>query len=140
MVDMGKGFGERIASGALFQRLKDRAVAYAKDPDKLRDVLSRASSKANAAGSGGVLGEIRDSLLTLLRLLRAYVRGDYRQVPAKSLVLIIAGVLYFLTPVDLIPDFIVGLGFVDDVAILAWVVNAVKNVLADFKTWESTAT
>ena len=134
---MSKGFGERIARGALFQRLKDKAVAYAKDPDKLRDVLTRATSKASAAGGRGVLAEIGDSLLTLLRLLRAYARGDYRQVPAKSLVLIIAGVLYFLAPIDLIPDFIVGLGFVDDVAILAWVVNSVKNVLADFNAWET---
>ena len=134
---MGKGLGDRIAQGALFQRLKDRAIAYARDPDKLRDVLNRATSKAQAAGGRGVLAEVWDSLLTLLRLLRAYAKGDYRQVPGKSLILIIAGVLYFLTPIDFIPDFIVGLGFIDDVAILAWVANAVRNVLADFQAWET---
>jgi len=77
------------------------------------------------------------SLRALLRLLRAYVKGEYRNVPPKSLILIVAGILYFLMPIDVIPDFIVGLGFIDDAAVLAWVVSTVKTVLDDFVMWEA---
>jgi uncharacterized membrane protein YkvA (DUF1232 family) len=134
---MASGFGSRIARGRLFARLKEQAAAYVRDPERLRGLLARATAKANAAGGRGALAEVWESLLTLFRLLRAYARGDYRNVPGKSLVLIVAAVLYFLMPIDLIPDVIVGLGFVDDVAILAWVVSTVSGVLEDFRKWEN---
>ena len=134
---MGSGFGSRIARGRLFERLKSQAAVYVRDPERLKDLIARAAAKANTGAGHGVLDEIRESLLTLFRLLRAYARGDYRNVPGKSLVLIIAAILYFLMPVDLIPDVIIGVGFVDDVAILTWVVKTVSGVLADFRSWES---
>lgn len=133
---MARGLGERIASGRLFRRLKMQAMAYARDPQKLRDIVAHATRKADASGRSGPLGEVWEGLRTLFRLLRAYAKGDYRQVPTATIVLVLAAVLYFLTPVDLIPDFIFGLGFVDDVAIVTWVLAAAKTVLDDFTAWE----
>jgi uncharacterized membrane protein YkvA (DUF1232 family) len=50
---------------------------------------------------------------------------------------IIAGILYFVLPIDVIPDFIVGAGLLDDVAVLTWVLNSVRPVLDDFGEWEA---
>jgi uncharacterized membrane protein YkvA (DUF1232 family) len=129
--------GNRIVRGALFAQLKDKAFAYLKDPDKLRDLTRQVGSKAEASAGRGALAGVFQSLMALVRLLRAYVKGEYRQVPPKSLILIIAGVLYFLMPVDVIPDFFVGLGYIDDAAVLAWVVSTVKSALDDFTRWEA---
>ena len=134
---MDKGFGGRIARGVLFARLKENASAYLRDPDKLRDLVQKAKGKAEAAGASGPLKDMWQSLLSLLRLLRAYASGQYRNVPAKSLVLIVAGILYFVMPIDLIPDFVVGIGFLDDAAVLAWVVSSVRTVVTDFEKWEA---
>ena len=134
---MAGKLGSRIVRGALFAQLKEKAVGYLKDPDKLRDLTRRATSKADASARTGALSGVFQSLRALLRLLRAYVKGEYRNVPPKSLILIVAGILYFLMPVDVIPDFIVGLGFIDDAAVLAWVVSTVKTVLDDFVMWEA---
>lgn len=134
---MDNGFGGRIARGALFTRLKDKASAYLRDPDKLRDLVQKAKGKADAAGASGPLKDMWGSLVALLRLLRAYASGQYRNVPAKSLILIVAGILYFVMPIDVIPDFIIGLGFLDDAAILAWVANSVRTVVSDFERWEA---
>lgn len=134
---MDKGFGGRIARGALFARLKEKALAYLREPDKLRALLQQAKGKADAAGGSGALKDMWQSLLALLRLLRAYASGDYRNVPPKSLILMVAGLLYFVMPIDVIPDFIVGLGFVDDAAVLAWVLSTVRTVVSDFERWES---
>jgi uncharacterized membrane protein YkvA (DUF1232 family) len=134
---MDKGFGGRIAQGALFARLKENASAYLRDPEKLRDLVQKAKGKADAAGATGPLKDMWQSLLSLIRLLRAYASGQYRNVPAKSLVLIVAGILYFVMPIDVIPDFVIGLGFLDDAAVLAWVVSSVRNVVSDFEKWES---
>jgi uncharacterized membrane protein YkvA (DUF1232 family) len=134
---MNSGFGSRIARGALFTHLKDKASAYLRDPDKLRDLVQQARSKADASGGSAALREMWQSFLSLLRLLRAYGSGQYRNVPAKSLILIVAGVLYFVMPVDVIPDFVIGIGFLDDAAVLAWVVSSVRTVVTDFEKWES---
>jgi uncharacterized membrane protein YkvA (DUF1232 family) len=134
---MAGKLGSRIVRGALFAPLKDKAIGYLKDPDKLRDLTREASSKADASARTGALSAVFQSLRALLRLLRAYVKGEYRNVPPKSLILIVAGVLYFLMPIDVIPDFIVGIGFIDDAAVLAWVVSTVKTVLDDFVVWEA---
>ena len=135
---MGKTLlGERIARGSFFDHLLNRAREYARNPEKLSDLATKARKKADATATSGPLGEVRDVLTDYFRLLRAYAKGDYRQIPWQSLVLIVAGVLYFLSPLDVVPDFIVGLGFVDDVAVLAWVMRAVFRDLQAFRQWEA---
>ena len=134
---MHQGLGGRIVRGALFARLKDRAVEYLRDPDKLRDLVHRGSLKASEAGRAGAVGAFWDSLLRLFRLLRAYMKREYTNIPLHSLILIVAAVLYFVMPIDVIPDFLLGVGFLDDAAVVAWVVATVKKVLDDFARWES---
>lgn len=75
----------------------------------------------------------------MLRLIRAYHRGDYRSIRIANLVLIIGAVMYVLDPWDLIPDWIPGLGFVDDATILAFAVQKTRDTLDDFKAWETRA-
>jgi uncharacterized membrane protein YkvA (DUF1232 family) len=133
----GSGFGETIGRGAFFGRLKDKAKDYLNDPKKLKELIERARTKAKSAGRDGPLKPIMESVMALLRLLRAYWRGDYRQVPLPSLILIVAGVLYLVSPIDIIPDFLVGVGFVDDAAVLAWVIGQITTVLDEFLNWEA---
>ena len=71
----------------------------------------------------------------MLHLVQAWAGGAYSGVSKVNLVLIVGAVVYFLMPTDLIPDFIAGVGLLDDAAVIAWVVDAVKNELARFKAW-----
>jgi uncharacterized membrane protein YkvA (DUF1232 family) len=129
--------GQRIVGGSFFAGLWSRAAQYAKDPDTLTDLAKKAIKKAESTGRGGPLMDLWASLQTLLRLIRAYAKGEYRAVPSQKLVLIVAAILYFLTPIDVIPDFVIGLGYLDDAAVIAWVVNTVRSVLDDFLKWET---
>lgn len=134
---MSAGLGGRIVRGALFAKLMSRALELLKDPDRLRDLIQTVGAKADGLGGTGALQDVWRTLMSFLRLLRAYARRDYRNVPLKSLILIVAALLYFVLPIDVIPDFVVGLGFVDDAAVLAWVYTTVKKVVDDFLKWES---
>lgn len=131
-----EGFGRRIVSSAVFRRLKDRAIEYARNPDQLTDLVRRASRRAESAGRNGPITGVWDSLAAFFRLLRAYARREYTDIPPQRIVLIVAAVLYFVSPIDVIPDFVVGLGFIDDAAVIAWVFSTVKGVLDDFLRWE----
>ena len=76
-------------------------------------------------------------LLALCRLVAAWSSGEYRPLPWKSLVLALAGILYFLNPIDISPDVIPGIGFLDDAGILALIVNSIRNDLRRYLKWEA---
>ena len=73
----------------------------------------------------------------MLRLIRAYSRGEYRNVTESSLVVIVAAIIYLVNPLDLIPDAIPVLGFLDDATVLALAVRRTRQDLDDFMTWET---
>ena len=115
-------------------RFRSRAERDAVDPGRLRRLAGRAKEKMQEHGEQ--IGEIRDDLPVLLRVVRAYARGDYRRLPWRTLVTIVAGILYFVAPVDMIPDFIPVIGYVDDAAVIALVLRGVRSDLERFEVWE----
>ncbi|HYC86181.1 MAG TPA: YkvA family protein [Chryseosolibacter sp.] len=78
----------------------------------------------------------RDKFLVLGRMVKAYALGHYRDVPVKTILLIIAAVIYFISPVDLLPDLIPITGLSDDFGILLWVYNSVLGEIDKFLTGE----
>jgi uncharacterized membrane protein YkvA (DUF1232 family) len=79
----------------------------------------------------------RDKFLIFGRFCKAYALGHYRNVPLKTILIIIAAILYLVNPIDLIPDFI-PLGLTDDFAVLAWVYSSVTEEIDKFLEWERT--
>lgn len=87
------------------------------------------------ARKSGRLKLARNDLKLLQELLVAWVRGDYRGVSSQALLSVVAALLYFLAPVDLVPDWLLGVGFLDDLAVLAWVVRRWQSEIDAFKVW-----
>lgn len=71
----------------------------------------------------------------LVLMLRDYVHGTYRQVPFGSIAAVAAAVLYLACPVDSIPDFIPGLGYVDDAAVLMTCLRMVRVDIEAYREW-----
>ncbi|WP_313646644.1 YkvA family protein [Pseudomonas sp.] len=92
------------------------------------------------ARKGPKLGQLRDDVKLLQSLCLAWWRGEYRAISPKALVTIVAGLLYFVSPIDAIPDWILGVGFLDDIAVLGWVLKTVGDELARFKAWRDSQT
>ncbi|GAB5534402.1 MAG: hypothetical protein Rubg2KO_06510 [Rubricoccaceae bacterium] len=116
----------------LAQDQTDHAVD---EPGRLRALANRAGTKLSQ--QRGSLGSIRSDLPLLIRFVRAYVRGDYRRVPWKALVMAAGALAYFVMPADLIPDFFVGTGFLDDAAVIAYVIKTLRDDLKQFEAWET---
>lgn len=83
------------------------------------------------------MAQIQGDFRTMLRMVRAWAMREYRTVPWKTLVYIVAAIIYFVNPIDLIPDVLAGIGFIDDAAVAAAVVRAVHEQLHAFRDWES---
>ena len=110
------------------------AEELADNPSRLRAVIRRAQAQLREDRSR--LGSLRADLPRLLRLASAITRGEYRRLPWKAIAFVAAGLLYFVTPADLIPDFILGTGFLDDAVVVAYVMKAIRDDLARFEDWE----
>jgi len=83
---------------------------------------------------------VKEKFFTLGRLLRAYAQGDYREIPWKSLLMIVAAILYFINPIDIIPDLMPLVGLTDDFAVLFMVYRSVGADIDKFLSWEKSKT
>jgi uncharacterized membrane protein YkvA (DUF1232 family) len=124
----------RTVASAFFRRALERATRLVVSNQRLGRVLTAASVALR--GRGGALGAVRRDAQALVRMAREVVAGRYQALPERSLVAIIAGLLYFLDPLDLIPDFIPLVGFADDAAVLLWVASRLRKDLDAFLQWE----
>ncbi|MDP9268343.1 MAG: YkvA family protein [Acidobacteriota bacterium] len=77
-------------------------------------------------------------LSALLRLLRAWKNKTYTKLPKKTIIMVLAAVIYFVDPFDLIPDVIPILGYIDDAAVLGLVMASIRDDLERFQEWEGT--
>jgi uncharacterized membrane protein YkvA (DUF1232 family) len=111
-----------------------RAEALARNPKELLRFLTVAERRLDRANAGP-LTPVKQDLQTLLRLLRAYGEGSYREVSGKNLALAGLGLLYLVSPLDVVPDFLPG-GFTDDAAVIGFVLRKLRSELAAFETWE----
>ncbi len=82
------------------------------------------------------LRAVLDDLLTLIRLLHAWATGGYRAVPWRTLVVASAAVLYFVNPLDVIPDQLPGIGYLDDATVIATIAAMLRSDLERFARWE----
>ena len=119
-----------------FARAQKRARKLLTSPDDLRRLADRANSRQGGWPTSGPLAELATDLKALLRLIGAYARGDYRDVSLQSMVLIVGAILYVLTPIDVIPDFIPGIGLLDDAAVVTFVLRRVRDEIEVFLEWE----
>lgn len=126
----------RAIRSASFRKARSKAQAYARNPAKVKKLIEAAIHKSDGRRKGA-LSEIWDYLAAQIRLLGAYTRNDYRDVSWETLLLILAGLVYFVMPVDMIPDFIPVGGYFDDVAVISYVISSVKKELDQFMEWET---
>jgi uncharacterized membrane protein YkvA (DUF1232 family) len=112
---------------------KAQNLAHNKDQTQLK--IREAFDKATT--NKGALAEVWHKLQLLLGLTKDYANGSYLDVDRKTMVSIIAGLLYFISPIDLIPDFLVGIGLIDDAFIIGYIYSKVANELVKYEAWKN---
>ena len=123
---------------AEFAEAVKSAKSYVEDPERLRALFQEAAKEA-ASLPRDPFKETWPYFQTMLRLIRTYYQGDYRDVDESMSLVIIAAIIYVVNPLDLIPNAIPALGFLDDATVLALAVRRTRQTLDDFMTWETTA-
>ena len=104
--------------------------------DFTEDDLNRVHENAETAEKkSSHLGQQIESFRLTWSLLQDYWAGAYTAVPWKLTAAIGFAMAYLVSPLDVIPDFIL-FGFVDDAAVFGLVVSAFQSELEDYKEWK----
>ncbi|AMM51229.1 hypothetical protein TH61_08640 [Rufibacter sp. DG15C] len=128
---------KNVSESPLFKRILTKAEEYLKQPSRVKDLLNDAYQKATEKKDvGTIAGEAFESLMTLGRLIKAAVGGEYHGLPTRTIVGGVAVIIYFLMPIDIIPDWLPVVGFLDDISLLAWFMTSIKGELDKFQAWE----
>ncbi|MBS4172300.1 methyltransferase type 11 [Bacillus sp. FJAT-49736] len=89
-----KLFG-RIAYKLFFKEAKK----YMNEPNKTKFLLSRSERKA--LNHKLTLGNVWRKLSLLIQWLKSWVTGEYRNVPYKIIIMLIVGLIYFVSSIDI---------------------------------------
>jgi uncharacterized membrane protein YkvA (DUF1232 family) len=111
----------------------EEAEKLLKDEDRMERFLERLEQKLKKVP---VVGKKLSNIPMLVSLVRAYVQKDYQDIPVGSIIAIVSALIYFVSPIDLLPDSIPVLGYIDDAAVIAFVWNMVEDDVEEYKKWQ----
>lgn len=69
-------------------------------------------------------------------MIKDYYNRKYTTVPWYVISAIGGALLYVLSPIDLIPDFIPFVGYIDDAAVIAFCINRISAEVDKYKRWK----
>ena len=115
------------------RRLFERGVKNISESD-VEDVLRR---EEELRKKGHVLGDMLEQVKLLFQMIKDWKSGEYKDVPWKVISAIVFAIVYFLFPADAIPDFIPGIGWIDDVFVFSLVLKSFSSQIEAYRDWKN---
>ncbi|SMG38460.1 Uncharacterized membrane protein YkvA, DUF1232 family [Marivirga sericea] len=127
---MGKRLNYKNALKRASHILADKRLSKSLVTEAKATLTSRAKASEKIA-------QLKQKIFTLIRLVKAYTKGKYKEISLKSMLYTVGVLIYFITPTDIIPDFIPLSGYLDDASLILWLYNHLGQELQQFQAWES---
>ena len=118
------GFVSKFLSGNWMEKAK----LFALNPKKMKDLLLQLGKYISKNG----FSSAKETLVLMKDYLYDVTTGRYKDYDGKKLLIIVAAVIYVVTPIDMLPDFIPP-GFIDDLSIVAWAMKEAAEELEKYK-------
>lgn len=111
------------------------AYGILKNSKDISDLVDTASKEIDSGKKK--IGSIKSEISVIISMLQSWASGDYKQVPWTTVALCAGALIYFVNPLDAVPDIVPGFGLLDDATVIGFVVASVKEDLNKFKTRDS---
>ena len=126
-----------MAESLLYNRVLNRAKSAIQDNDRLRELLIGVGEKLVNVGDGtGESQSFVKLIKMLIRMISSHISGAYRSFSPLTLLMTVFSLIYFITPLDLIPDFVPALGFTDDLAVTVMIMKRFTEDIDKYREWE----
>lgn len=112
--------------------LKQKASSISIDTDRLKDLINKTIKKLEGNKE---LKSLIDDVKLLIQLVKDWMSGKYKEITPDTIIIILVGFIYLVSPIDLIPDFLIG-GFLDDAAVFAYILKRLASELEVYKEWK----
>lgn len=116
----------------IIKNLENKTDEIYRDNEMLRELIEAAKVKTKGNKQ---LMEIWDDLKILIELVKDWLKGDYVDLSKNTIIMVIIALIYLVSPIDLIPDFLPG-GYLDDILVIAYVVKKISGELEIYKEWK----
>ncbi len=114
-----------------------RESALRVDDSDVKSVLGKSEKILELLGRIPALDGFIEDVRTALSMIRDYVTGEYREVPWSSIAAIVGALIYLLNPMDLVPDMIPFVGFLDDAAVLKVAFDLIRQDLEKYRRFKN---
>lgn len=111
-----------------------KAVDILKNDQRVEDFLRQVEAKLRTIPK---IGDELAMIPIMASLIRSFVRGEYHQIPSGTIIAATGALIYFLSAVDLIPDVIAGLGYLDDISVIGVCIKLIKSDVDDYLEWRN---
>jgi uncharacterized membrane protein YkvA (DUF1232 family) len=127
---------DEITGSVAFRKATAEAESCVKDPKLLRRLFLDAIEKINHIPRGP-FAETWPYLMAMIRLIRAYHQREYQDISSPNLHIVVAAIIYFVSPFDVIPDSVPIFGHIDDALVVRLALRSVGADLDIFMAWET---
>lgn len=127
---------EKITKERAEEELKKRykkAKELLKDKEKIEKILKRTEDKLKEFP---IIGEKLSYVPTMISLVKSYIEKEYTDIPIGTIIAIVSALLYLLSTIDIIPDFIPVAGYFDDIAVMGVCLKLVESDINEYKMWK----
>lgn len=100
------------------------------------DMVMKNKEEIDKKLAGNGLKKYAEMGKIMFGMLKDYKKGDFKQVPWFTIAAVVFAMLYIFNPLDIVPDFIPGLGYVDDFAIFTIVLRFIETDLHAYLDWK----
>ncbi len=126
---------EDFRSNKRLGRYFSQAEKVIQEEGRVHELIRKATEKIEKLGRK-TFGDTWDEVLLVVEMIKSWAQGDYQDISKKSVIMMIAAIIYFVAPLDAVPDFLFGWGYLDDLAVLRLVFGQIKVEMEKFKDWK----
>ena len=133
---MNSRLNKKRALEEIQKRFK-KAEALLKDDVRMESFLEKIEKKIKWIP---FLAQEFKNIPTMVSMVRSYLRGNYTKILKRTILAIVSALIYFLSTIDVVPDWIPLLGQLDDAIVIASCWNLVNKDVEDYRQWKKEST
>lgn len=118
------------------KKVDEKYVRENQDKINNQDVDKALSNEEKIKEKLSFLGKFKEQVSLLFSMLKDYKDKKYIDTPWQSIAAITFALLYLLNPLDLVPDFIPIIGYLDDASVIGLTLKMISEDLEAYKIWK----
>ena len=135
MIEKYENYMEVDLMAEEIEEAMEEAEDVLEDDSKRQAIIEKAFNLCERLSGLPVVGTYIGDIPKLCAMVSDYASGAYREVPLSTIITVLGAIVYFVSPVDAIPDTIPVLGYVDDMAFIRMILSTMHGDIKRYYTW-----